>query len=96
VATFDMREYARRGAEARLAELRAESEAIYRAFPDLARAKTDGMPRRRRSTSVSQSAETAMPAVARKRSRSRMSPAQRKAVSLRMKKYWAERRKTNR
>ena len=35
MATFDLKAYARRGAEARLAELNDEIRAIYAAFPDL-------------------------------------------------------------
>ena len=35
MATFDLYSYARHGAEARLAELQIELEAIYGAFPDL-------------------------------------------------------------
>jgi hypothetical protein len=71
---------ARLGAQARLAELRAEEAAIRAAFPDLfgkrgARApKGDG-------------------AVKTKRSGGKWSAASRKAVSERMKKYWSERRK---
>lgn len=37
MAKFDMKGYARRGAEARITELNAELEAIYGAFPDLQR-----------------------------------------------------------
>jgi hypothetical protein len=73
---------ARLGARARLEELRREEAAIRRAFPDLGggagRART---PARRRRTAPSG------------RPRRRMSAAARKAVSDRMKRYWAERRK---
>jgi hypothetical protein len=37
LATFDIKEYARRGAEARAHELTQELAAIYRAFPGLRR-----------------------------------------------------------
>jgi len=74
-----LREMARAGAEATLKELRAEIIAIERTFPELA------LPRRRRA--VRQSLEAAG---ARTR---RMSAAARKEVSVRMKRYWAERRK---
>jgi len=74
-----LRELARTGAEVTLKELRAEIIAIERTFPDLALAK------RRRA------AERAVrKATARTR---RMSAAARKAVSERMTRYWAERRK---
>ena len=76
---FDLKSYARRGAEVRLAELREEMHAIHAAFPDL----RDGR------------SETGNGAIDRPRRRRRgMSAAQRKAVSARMKKYWAERRKS--
>ena len=82
MAKFDLKEYARRGAQARAAELNTELKQIYRAFPDL-RSGTRG----RRGT-VNRSATN------RKTTQRRtMSAAQKKAVSARMKKYWAERRK---
>ena len=74
-----LREWARTGAEAALKELRAEIIAIERTFPELA------LPRARRI--LRQSAKTAGG-----RART-MSAAARKAVSARMKKYWAERRR---
>src|SRR5205809_6158274 len=74
-----LRELARAGAEAALKELRAEVIAIERTFPELA------LPRRRRAV-------RRVVADATTRTR-RMSAAARKAVSQRMKKYWAERRK---
>lgn len=81
MAKFDLKEYARLGAEARVAELNAELAEIYRAFPNL---RTRGR----------QSA-AAPGGVVRASSRRRkpMTAAQRKAVSARMKKYWAGRRK---
>jgi hypothetical protein len=72
---------ARLGAQARLEELRREEASIRRAFPDL-------FGGRGRRPGASDSAPAP-----RKRARSRMSAASRKAVSDRMKKYWAERRK---
>jgi hypothetical protein len=88
LAKFDFNSYARRGAEARLAELNQELAAIYSAFPDLRSGR--GVRGGRRSA-----AATAAPAPAGRRARKRpaMSAAQRKAVSARMKRYWAERRK---
>ena len=78
MATFDLKAYARRGAEARLAELNQEIETIYAAFPDL-----------RRENGRARLAATRRSAVRRRG----MSAAQRKAVSERMRKYWAARRK---
>ncbi len=78
MAKFDIREYAKRGALVRATELRAELASIYRAFPELRRSESAGGE-----------------ATARKQRRRRkgMSAAQRKAVSQRMRKYWAARRK---
>jgi len=73
-----LRQLARSGAESLLNQLRAEIIAIERTFPELA------LPARRRQ------ARQAMAAAGRK-GRS-MSAAARRAVSERMKKYWAERR----
>jgi hypothetical protein len=74
-----LRELARTGAEATLNRLRAEIIAIERTFPELR------LPQRRRAVRRSlQKAAT--------RTRT-MSAAARKAVSARMKRYWAERRK---
>jgi hypothetical protein len=74
-----LRELARAGAEAALKTLRAEVIAIERTFPELA------LPRQRRALrrSLKQAANQTR----------RMSAAGRKAVSARMKRYWAERRK---
>ena len=74
-----IRELARDGAERLLNNLRAEIIAIERTFPELA------LPASRRA--VRETVQSA-----RKRGRT-MSAAARKAVSARMKKYWAERRK---
>ena len=74
-----LRELARAGAEVALKRLRAEIIAIERTFPELT------LPRRRRALRKSM-----REAPGRTR---RTSDAVRKAVSDRMKKYWAERRK---
>ena len=74
-----IREWAKAGAEATLKQLRAEVIAIERTFPELA------LPQKRRAVRTSVQAAT-------KRGR-QMSATARKAVSARMKKYWAERRK---
>jgi hypothetical protein len=74
-----LRELARTGAEAMLKQLRAEIIAIERTFPELA------LPSKRRA--VRRAFQKA-----RKRVRT-MTEAEKKAVSERMTKYWAERRK---
>lgn len=74
-----VRELARAGAEALLNQLRAEIVAIERTFPELA------LPQRRRA--LRQSVQRAQ------KKGHQMSAAARKAVSQRMKRYWAERRK---
>jgi hypothetical protein len=75
----DLKQLARLGAKARLEELRQEEAAIRRAFPDL--------------FSKGAAASAAGASRRGRRRRSHMSAAARKAVSDRMKKYWAERRK---
>jgi hypothetical protein len=74
-----VREWARIGAEEALRRLRAEIVAIERTFPELK------LPRRRRQVrrAVRQASATG----------SAMSAEARRAVSERMKRYWAERRK---
>jgi hypothetical protein len=79
MTTEQLRELAKSGAELTLRRLRAEIIAIERAFPELA------LPRRRRAVRRAVKEAT-------RRTR-RMSAAARKAVSVRMKKYWAERKK---
>jgi hypothetical protein len=78
---------ARLGAQARLEELRQETAAIRDAFPDLFGA------RRGRPPGGSQAAAAGASGGVKKRRQRRMSAAARKAVSDRMRKYWAERRK---
>ena len=75
---------ARLGAQARLEELRREEAAIRQAFPDLAGGRRGG----RRKSGAEQTAEAP-----RRRRRSHMTAAARKAVSDRMKKYWADRKR---
>ena len=69
-------EYARFGAQARLQAIEEERSAIVQAFPDLGRVSGG-------------SNGASAPAT---RGRKSMSPSQRKAVSERMKAYWAKRR----
>jgi len=75
--SIDLKAYARRGAEARIAELTAELNDIYKAFPDL----------RPGGASASQ-----VPDGRRRRKRRAMTAAQKAEVSKRMKKYWAAKR----
>jgi hypothetical protein len=79
LTTDRLRQLARTGAEVTLKRLRAEIIAIERAFPELR------LPQRRRAVRRSIREATT-------RTRT-MSDAARKAVSARMKRYWAERRK---
>jgi hypothetical protein len=72
---------ARLGAAARLSALEAERTQILKSFPELASGKRAAAETRRGG---------AAPSRGRRR---QMSAAERKAVSIRMKKYWAARRK---
>jgi len=85
---LDLKDLARRGAIARLAELAAESAAILKAFPELRRAGSKGI-------AYTDDGTTILPGRSSRSRRGRrpMSAAQRKAVSVRMRKYWAARRK---
>jgi hypothetical protein len=82
--TIDMKALARVGAEARLKELLAEVAELRRTFPGIGGARR-GLP---------PATETPETKTAVKRGRRRkMSAAEKKEVSARMKKYWAARRK---
>src|SRR5262245_10337660 len=78
--TEQLRRLARLGAIARLEQLKQEEAAIRAEFPEL-------FGRGRRATAV---ADAAKPA---RRRRKKMTSEARKAVSERMRKYWADRRK---
>ena len=80
----ELRRLASLGARARLAELRSEEAAIRGEFPELA-AKQPSAPE--------PAAESAPAAPVRRRRKRRMSAEAREAVSVRMKKYWADQRK---
>ena len=87
--TFDLKSYARRGAEARLRELAEEAKQLLKVFPDLsASSDEDELPL---NFILRRGARKA----AARRHRRKMTAAQRKAVGVRMKKYWAQRRKAN-
>ena len=82
----EIKRYALVGAQARLEELRREQTELLRAFPDLAsgRAVTSNVTR---STLAPPNGKRA------RRQVYNMSAAARKEVSVRMKRYWAQRRK---
>jgi len=82
-------ELARKGAEHRYREVLAEIETLVRHFPHL----TSGSSRRRGRPQIDTSAEPAATVDRPRRKRRAMSAAARKAVSARMKKYWASKRK---
>jgi hypothetical protein len=84
-----MQRLARLGAERRLQELRQEEAAIRAAFPDL----EEGGGRRRGRPRKADAADRTV--TAKRRRRRKMSAAERRAVSERMKRYWAARRKAN-
>lgn len=78
---------ARLGARARLDELEAERRAILRAFPGLSSAVAG------RAAASGDGTEAEATGRKPRRRRRKMAATQRKALSERMKKYWAERRK---
>jgi hypothetical protein len=87
LARFDLKSYARRGAQARLHELAEEAKQLLKVFPDLSASfDEDELPL---NFILRRGARKAAPG----RRRRKMTAAQRKAVGERMKKYWAERRK---
>ena len=98
---LDMKELARRGADARAHELQQELEAIYDAFPELRQSRRRGPAAKvivnreeqsGRSASALAAKEPAVANTPRRGKRRNMTAAERKAVSERMRKYWASRR----
>ena len=85
MANFDLRDWALKGAEQRLVEIAEEARAIFASFPELRG--------RGRGFDAAGSPDGAAAPRARRRRKRRMSAAARKAVSVRMKKYWASRRR---
>ncbi len=85
-----LRRLAQLGAQARLEQLEMERRAILAAFPDLARSGRARRPARGAQAPVPRTPAAATP---RRRRRAGMTAAQRKEVSERMTKYWADRRK---
>ena len=84
----ELRRLARLGAARRLEELRQEEAAIRAAFPGV-----DAVMARRRRGRPPASPDSSGGARKRRRRRRKMSASERRSVSERMKKYWAERRK---
>ena len=83
----DLRRWAIAGAEQRLVEIAAEAAAIHQTFPELrrrARASFGADPTGGRSKQSNKDRPTTR--------RRKMSAEARRAVSQRMKKYWADRR----
>jgi hypothetical protein len=89
----EMHRLARLGAQARLEEMRREESAIRRAFPELFKSATRPVAAASAGRVAGGVADGTEPK--RRRRRTNMSPAMRKAVSERMKKYWATWRKNN-
>jgi hypothetical protein len=91
VASFDLKSYARRGAQVRLRELAEEAKQLLQVFPYLSASfDEDELPVNFILREGAREQTNAAPV---RRRRRRMTVAQRKTVSARMKKYWAERRK---
>ncbi len=78
----DLRAWARIGAQQRLQQLEQERQSILRTFPEL-----------RRGAAAASPAAAGAPGRRRRRRRGPMSAAQKRALSQRMKKIWAERKK---
>lgn len=89
MATIDLRAWAVKGAEQRLVEIAAEARSIFQAFPELRKAGRGFDLAKSAGKDIAGTAEGATP----RRRRRKMSAAARKAVGIRMKKFWAERRK---
>jgi hypothetical protein len=93
MAGLDLKELAKRGAAVRLAELATEAAALLKAFPALRKGHLDSPFTRRGAVANTDDGTTVLPGRKRRR-RKPMSAAQRKAVGVRMKKYWAKRRQS--
>jgi len=106
LAKFDLKEYARRGATRECPELKAELAEDLSCFPDLSApanaigsgeaVKAGDWPHARCLVPLASLRRREADSVTTTRRRRRMSPAARKAVSERMRKYWAQRRKAKR
>lgn len=90
MAASDLRTWAVKGAEQRLEEIVEEAKLIFQTFPEL-RHRGRGFDLPKASARADGDAESPANST-RRRHRRKMSAAARKAVSDRMKKYWAARR----
>jgi hypothetical protein len=81
------REFARIGAAVRLAQLREEVQQIYKAFPSLRFQRRGALDTKQARDGNTKSAAP------QRRKRRALTAAEKKAISDRMKKYWAERKK---
>lgn len=94
-----LRRLARLGAARRLEELRQEEAAIRAAFPDLDDDVSSRQGRRGLSSTAARKTQRAANdqrvSAAKAKRHYKMSPAQKRAVSERMKKYWAAKRKAS-
>jgi hypothetical protein len=89
----DLRRYALVGAEMRLLQIAEEAAAIHRVFPELRdRTRAGTAPPLKGEALARQRRTSASGGDGKARRKSAMSAAQRRAVSERMKKYWATRR----
>jgi len=86
-------ELARKGAEHRYEELKAEITALVKSFPHLSTPRRGTS--RRRSTPIDMSTEPAAMIDGRPRKRRKMSAAARKKISLAQKRRWAKRKRTS-
>ena len=91
--TSPLRAYARVGAEIRLTELHAEIASIHRVFPEFRHHRTGGPVSESQSAAPPDHSGASEAGATPGRTTQRWSAAQRKAVSARMKTYWAARRK---
>jgi hypothetical protein len=90
LSSTEFHKLARMGAAARLAELEREMASLRKVFPGLKAASSDASP-----AAAAPALPARLTARASKRGRKKpMSAAERKAVSERMKRYWADRRKS--
>ena len=90
LTSTDFHKLARMGAAARLAELEREMALLRKVFPGLKAASPDAAP-----AAAAPALPARLTARASKRGRKKpMSASERKAVSERMKRYWADRRKS--
>jgi len=89
----DMRRLARLGAMRRLDDIRAEEAAIRKTFPELFSGARPAARVAKTAPAPVAAAKAAKAGTDKTRKPSTMSPAMRKVVSERMKKYWAGRRK---